>query len=446
MASDEDKAVADELATFSQPFPSVQYGDTSVGSPTPAEPNASPEQSFLPASSPIGPDTTLLQLPTSLPPVFKTELPFLETPSTILRAVSQAQSFVVSSVDQKINETISKVAGTLGKQAGPLLKFGASAASFFGKSSDKSASPSASATKAAAGNNKTSNDYKVSLRNDGMTPPEVVEFDVMPEINENHTVGYDAVPISQHASSFQKYRGTENITWGLTVTFISRSPEEATTNLNRLYTLRGWTMPYFGVKTGASYPGKLGAPPPVLKLAGLRTLIGPVPVIITSLHWQWPRDVDYIATKIVENGAFIPFPVMMTVSIDLTESYSTAQINSFSLKEFKNGQMNLAFKGDLARSNPAGSSSSTIPTGVQNSSSLNLNLQTDEALSKGKNALAMNYKLINDLNDHPTGSISVEQAAKNQLTVAQALQRIEKLNADNADLQKILDKTENGGT
>jgi len=109
--------------------------------------------------------------------------------------------------------------------------------------------------------------------------------------------------------------------------------------------LRGWMQPYFGQKTGVAYRQKLGAPPPVLTLTGLRDLIGPVPVVITSLTWTWPRDVDYIATTIPSetDGNFIPFPAILNLPITLVESYSIDQFNNFSLEDYRAGNMKAAF-------------------------------------------------------------------------------------------------------
>lgn len=189
--------------------------------------------------------------------------------------------------------------------------------------------------------------HKVSLREIGKGT--VVWFDVLPEIVEQHTAEYEAVSPVQFPGAFQKFKGNASTQWTVNATFVSRTSTEASWNYKNLQILRGWTKPYFGNRTGVSYPGKLGAPPPTLMFSGLRNLIGPVPVVIVSLNWNWPKDVDYIATDISSedtDGNFIPFPVVIQIPIQLAESYSIQQFNNFSLEEYRQGRMRPAFNVD----------------------------------------------------------------------------------------------------
>lgn len=250
--------------------------------------------------------------------------------------------FAVSSVTKKMNEAVSKVSTVFGGTSGPLTKLGANtptiaainAVNKVGGATEPTGT--ASTVKAITGETKAANNYKVILADGG----DIVDFDVMPEIVESHTVEYEAVAPAQSPGAFQKYKGTSSTTWVLNVTLISRTPQEATDNLNRLNRLRGWKMPFFGEKTGSFYQGKLGAPPPVLRLSGLRSLVGPVPVVITSLNWNWPKDVDYITTS---GAAATPFPAVMQIAINLVESFSAAEFNGFSLQDYRKGLMTQAF-------------------------------------------------------------------------------------------------------
>lgn len=180
----------------------------------------------------------------------------------------------------------------------------------------------------------------------------LVEFLVMPEITEQRGVSYEAVAPPQFPGAFQKYKGTESVQWTINATFISRTSKEATENLTNLNILRGWTMPYFGSKITTSsnekIRNKLGAPPPVLIFKGLRqAMIGPVPVVITSLNWSWPRDVDYIPASAPSGGLVnVPFPTVMTLSINIVESFSTEQFNNFDLRAYRLGKFEEAF-GDI---------------------------------------------------------------------------------------------------
>lgn len=172
-----------------------------------------------------------------------------------------------------------------------------------------------------------------------------VVFIVMPEIVESHSVQYEAVSPPQGPGSFQKYKGTDSTQWTINATFIARTSEEATQRLTELNTLRAWKMPYFGGNTGDQFPTKLGAPPAVLTLSGFRgRLVGPVPVVITSLNWNWPSDVDYIPTTVTgDDGLPVPFPTVMRLAINVVESFSAVQFNNFSLADFYRGDMVSAF-------------------------------------------------------------------------------------------------------
>jgi hypothetical protein len=182
-----------------------------------------------------------------------------------------------------------------------------------------------------------------------VNPAHVIEFMVLPEIVENRTVSYDAVAPAQFGGAFQKYKGTESVQWTVNATFIARNTAEATQNLQYINWLRGWTMPFYGNKILSSgtpgYPSRLGAPPPVLIFEGLRrAMIGPVPVVITSLQWNWPRDVDYIPA-ISPDGTEdrVPFPTVIQVAIQLLESFSTDQFNNFDLDQYFLGNTREAF-------------------------------------------------------------------------------------------------------
>lgn len=216
--------------------------------------------------------------------------------------------------------------------------------------------------------------HKVKLIERGVT--EVI-FDIMPEVVENRTVEYEQIAPPQHPTSFQKYKGTPSTQWTVQATLTCRNRDEATENLRILNTLRGWTMPFFGDKIKGSYPDKLGAPPPVLEFSGWRNqMVGPVQVVITSLNWNFPQDVDYIPAngsdfnvdangkrKIVSSGELIPFPTVIKIAIQLVESFSTDQVNSFDLAAFRVGRFDKAFSqtvsGETSTGVAAGAAATT---------------------------------------------------------------------------------------
>ena len=195
----------------------------------------------------------------------------------------------------------------------------------------------------------------------------VLEFLVMPEIVEDRTVDYEPVAPPQFPGAFQKYKGTQSVSWSINAMLISRTTDEATLNLRHVNRLRSWTLPFFGNNTFVTDPTRLGAPPQVLKLKGLRKgMIGEVPVVVTSLNWTWPRDVDYIpAYDITETGdggsspANIPFPTVIQISIRVVESFSTTQFNQFDLRTYQAGDMVGAYSKPIPASSGQMTTSST---------------------------------------------------------------------------------------
>lgn len=230
--------------------------------------------------------------------------------------------------------------------------------------------PTGNATSAASGYGPVDQfGYKVRLHAVRGYPSRegTVVFDVSPTLSESRSVEYAGVTPVHMPGSIQVYKKTNSRTFSLTAKLISRNQEQATTNMRYLQLLRGWTMPYFGLRSQFDGPtppnarggipptidnndrsSMLGAPPDVLYLfaysssmgadadrsgSGGRVNLKKLPVVITSLNITYPEDVDYIPVK--ETGE--PFPVRMEVSVELTETHSPRGYEDFSLSMFKQG-------------------------------------------------------------------------------------------------------------
>lgn len=162
----------------------------------------------------------------------------------------------------------------------------------------------------------------------------LVEFDNMPTITESIAVQYEAIAPPHMPVAFQKYKGTDSITYSIDALFTARNTAEAFRNYVFCMNLRAWTKPFFGKKQMAANGsrGKLGAPPPVLNFSGYRGTIN-VPVVITKLDIPKPNDCDWINTGYNN----IPFPTVLKVTLSLVEIYSADQINDFDLNVFRVG-------------------------------------------------------------------------------------------------------------
>lgn len=251
----------------------------------------------------------------------------------------------------------------------------------------------------------TTQRFKVRLVSTA-NPKLYVTFDVTPSVGESRSAQYEALGISNMPGDFQVYKGTPSREFSLNdVTFISRTPAEARQNLIKLNILRSWLVPYFGstsktddktskpiepkrtdvdIVTQAAalgdssgallnqkgalsndaqvegqlkemrdfYKHFLGAPPDVLHFSAFsdknefRGNISNVPVVMKTLSFNYPNDVDYIpvgASKQLTSGVDkllgTPFPTFMTLSINLTETHSPREYMRFNLLDYREGNL-----------------------------------------------------------------------------------------------------------
>lgn len=231
----------------------------------------------------------------------------------------------------------------------------------------------------------TENMYKVRLVAAGANTinerKRGVTFEVTPELSESRQVQYEFLDPVHAPGQIAVYKRSMSRRFQLTsVKLASRTPEEASVNLAYLWTLRGWTMPYFGksssetgARTGRSALASssterrttdyikgiiagisegakqeyLGAPPQVLELSaysrrGAKTGINSighlyrVPCVLESLNIVYPSDVDYVPT---DEDEPTPMPAIMTVDLALVETLSPKQLSNFSLTDYRLGAL-----------------------------------------------------------------------------------------------------------
>ena len=175
---------------------------------------------------------------------------------------------------------------------------------------------------------------------------DVVVFDVMPSITEARSVTYKSFTPQHHPGEIMKYEASGARDWNISAKLISRTVDEATWNLNIINMIRGWTMPFYGEGTAsnAGTDSYLGAPPPIITLKAYgERMIGPVKCVLTNYSWDFPNDIDYIQANST-GGAKVPFPVILTVTLSLKETWSPAEFSGFDLMAFKQGDMEAAYK------------------------------------------------------------------------------------------------------
>lgn len=240
-------------------------------------------------------------------------------------------------------------------------------------------------------------DFRVTLRN-SKDLAEYITFEATPDLIETRNVNYKTIDPVHAPGQIMAYASSASRNFNLSsVRLISRTETEAQQNLEKLWILRGWTMPTFGkstltdsqrqrrlaesnflrgqaesqargdltdsqaetqrqqfyeaLQTGFGGRGNelRGSPPAVLLLSaysrdrdvgtgamGLNERqghINRVPVVIQNISIPYPSDVDYIPSSATK----IPMPTILSIDMTLMETHSPREYEQFSLEAFKLG-------------------------------------------------------------------------------------------------------------
>ena len=198
-----------------------------------------------------------------------------------------------------------------------------------------------------------------------------VVFNTMPIVAESGPVNYSVQNPTHMPGSYYVYENTPSRTFELSeIKLVSRNPLEARANLVTLNMLRSWRYSYFGAIQALSGTGATndvtslaggvidesqakemrdfsGAPPEVLYLSAYSTAqqrgnISNIPTVLLGLNINYPNDIDYIATATTGAGDVlggVPFPIIMTISVNLAEQHSSDEYESFNLAQYRAGKL-----------------------------------------------------------------------------------------------------------
>lgn len=182
-----------------------------------------------------------------------------------------------------------------------------------------------------------------------LNPNDKVNFRVTPTVDESRQAMYDALQPVHHPGAIQVYKTTGPRTFAISCKFIAQTQDDADEVLGNMEVIRSWVMPYYGLGTAENTNTKnyLGAPPDILEfsLYGERTY-DRLPVILKSYQWSMPDSVDYIPDY---DGN--PCPTIIEIHLTLEEAWTPEQFMNFSLSDYKNGTVRLAF-GDFSTNPP----------------------------------------------------------------------------------------------
>lgn len=273
-------------------------------------------------------------------------------------AISEVSTFIpgsgnfsVTSLAQKGGEMVSSlVSGGVTDAFSKLFKKDVSGVLKKAGISSKSSASSALARQASA-TPASADSLFVTLSSDQNPTTDTFVLNVMPNITETRDASYEEVGITHHPGQILRYKSTGVRNWGIESKLISRTPAEAAKNLWILNLVRSWVMPYYGFGTaaeGGDYLKRLGAPPDIINFSayGIK-MIQKHPTVLTNYSTSFPNEIDYIDTEPDKDGKVYPFPVILTLSLQLKEAWSPKEFSSFNLREYKEGYLRKAFSGNL---------------------------------------------------------------------------------------------------
>jgi len=170
-----------------------------------------------------------------------------------------------------------------------------------------------------------------------------VLFPYSPQIQHVQQVNWNALPMTHTNYQPQVFINSENPKININdAKFTATTTADAEYLLAVLFFFKLVTKMNFGTKDAMR-----GTPPPVLELSGYgQSQYQNVPVVIASINYSYPNDIDYVTIKPDFSGGGLEetVPTVMTISIDLQVQYNIKNIrDTFSLADLANGS--LASKG-----------------------------------------------------------------------------------------------------
>lgn len=165
----------------------------------------------------------------------------------------------------------------------------------------------------------------------------MVTFYSTPDVQEQGTVSYIDISDIRSAGSHSVYLGSPARVFNISHKFISRTRIEAENTWRAMNTLRGWRMPKKGSALDGINVDVTGADtnaPSVLNMFGYGKTFRGIPVVITSLSFDWNSESDYIKCN---NGSDIP--IILPVTISLKEMRTYLDMQRFDYDQFRRGEL-----------------------------------------------------------------------------------------------------------
>jgi hypothetical protein len=160
-------------------------------------------------------------------------------------------------------------------------------------------------------------------------------FPVIPQVMVSHSASYNALAPTHSNYSFPIYSNSQVED----ITILGRFPVENEADgrywVSTVHFLRSITKMFYG-----NSESNLGAPPPLVHLSGYGDFVlNKIPGVIKLFTLDMPSDVDYIRVPLSEDSSgFSYVPVLSTISVTFSPTYSRDQVRQFSLDSFVRGE------------------------------------------------------------------------------------------------------------
>lgn len=164
-----------------------------------------------------------------------------------------------------------------------------------------------------------------------------------PIITVTNTVEYETMNLTHSIQEIHAFGTNKATTISVTGQFIIQNIDDALYALAAIHFLRVSSKMAFGLSgssisatTGIPDVIPAGSPPPVLLFSGYgQSMFNDLPVIITSVPFTLPQDVDYISIP-SGPGMGTKIPVMFSVDVSLTVQQSPVNMRNFNLGNYAN--------------------------------------------------------------------------------------------------------------
>lgn len=166
-----------------------------------------------------------------------------------------------------------------------------------------------------------------------------VVFPYTPTIQTQHSANYGTHDITHSVYQPQYYTSTNNPQFSIFAPFSAQSEDEAQYMAASLHFFKSACKSDFG-ETNRNIGGGLGTagtPPPVLLFSSYGSAnYKNVPVVVKSISYTFPEDVDYITFKYTSDT--ITMPTQMVMNIELGVQITPTRTRGFNIQRYRHGK------------------------------------------------------------------------------------------------------------